>query len=786
MTEPPAPLVVNNVVFMRVIMPSRPNTFGFPTALILVFLLFAAAIGFTGYRYYSSQKEQIISEKYQELSAIADLKAAQIVKWRAERLDDDLRFLNNPAFAASVMRFLANTESAGYRREVVRWLIPISDNCCYHSIVIFDRGMKEKLTLGNDNGAVGQRTRALAFSAMESGKTMISDLHYGDHIGHIHMDVLIPLRLPDLSRPVATMLVRVDPYTELYPLVQSWPTPSRTAETLMVRREGEDVVYLNELRHRKGTALSLHMPLNRRELPSVNAAFGNEGTFRGVDYRGLPVFSVARRISGAPWFLEAKIDEEEILVPVLERARVTGLIVGFLILLSGMGVVLFWRHGSARLYKRLYKEECAHRRLEQDVRLNEARLQSLYNISQYHAADVQDLLDFALAEALSLTGSQFGYIYFYDEDTKLFTLNSWSNGVMKECAVVEPQTVYELERTGIWGEAVRQRRPIMLNDFPVANPLKKGYPPGHVELFTYLTIPVFSKEKIVAVVGIANKEGAYDETDIRQLTLLSDSVWKYVERKRIEDELIRLNKELETRVLERTEDLEAFTYSVSHDLRAPLRAIGGFTRIIRDDYSDSLDDEGRRLLQVVLDNTDRMGQLIEDLLAFSRLGRSEVNRKSVDMTRLASAVLDEYLAGEPGARLKCRLSALPEAVGDPSMLRQVWVNLISNAIKFTLPKGQGTLEVSGSADSGETIYSVRDTGIGFDMANSGKLFGIFQRLHSATEFEGNGVGLAIVQRIVERHGGRVWAEGKPGEGAEFYFSLPASKDGEGLVSIPSQ
>jgi light-regulated signal transduction histidine kinase (bacteriophytochrome) len=343
---------------------------------------------------------------------------------------------------------------------------------------------------------------------------------------------------------------------------------------------------------------------------------------------------------------------------------------------------------------------------------------------------------------------------------------------MKECSVVEPQTTYALDKTGIWGEAVRQRRPILVNDFQGCNPLKKGYPPGHVELFSYLTIPVFFGDTIVAVVGVANKGCAYDETDIRQLTLLSDSVWKYVERKNIEEELIRLNVELEERVQERTEDLEAFTYTVSHDLRAPLRAIIGFSGILLEEYAGSLDAEGRRLLDVVIGNTKRMGQLIDDLLSFSRVGRSELNRCPVDMTAMVRSVCEEVLTEEARDKIRCRVETLPEAEGDYSLLRQVWVNLLSNAVKFTLPKDTGIIEVGALPGHNEIVYYVKDTGVGFESQYIHKLFSIFQRLHSSAEFEGTGVGLAIVQRIVERHGGRVWAEGEEGEGAAFYFSLP--------------
>jgi signal transduction histidine kinase len=227
--------------------------------------------------------------------------------------------------------------------------------------------------------------------------------------------------------------------------------------------------------------------------------------------------------------------------------------------------------------------------------------------------------------------------------------------------------------------------------------------------------------------------------------------------------------ELEAKVRERTAELESFSYSVSHDLRAPLRAIDGYARMLDEDYASRLDAEAQRLIGVVRANARRMGQLIDDLLAFSRLGRQEPARSRLDMNGLAREVANELR----GAReLSMHFSQLPPAKADPALMRQVWLNLIGNALKYSAKKPDARVEVGGREEAQENLYWVRDNGAGFDMRYAEKLFGVFQRLHRPEEFEGTGVGLAIVQRIVTRHGGRVWAQGKPGEGACFFFSLP--------------
>lgn len=248
------------------------------------------------------------------------------------------------------------------------------------------------------------------------------------------------------------------------------------------------------------------------------------------------------------------------------------------------------------------------------------------------------------------------------------------------------------------------------------------------------------------------------------------------ERKRREDEIWQLNHQLERRSseLEATnKELEAFAYSISHDLRAPLRHIVGYTELLQKHSSSRSDDKGRHYMTTILESAKRMGTLIDDLLAFSRIGRAETRETMVSLDQLVKEVQSEVAQETEARNMTWRVGALPDLYGDRSMLKLALVNLVSNAVKFTRTRSRPEIEI-GSSDqpSDGVLVFVKDNGVGFDMKYVNKLFGVFQRLHRADEFEGTGIGLATVKRIVHRHGGRIWAEGQVGVGATFYVSLP--------------
>ncbi len=288
----------------------------------------------------------------------------------------------------------------------------------------------------------------------------------------------------------------------------------------------------------------------------------------------------------------------------------------------------------------------------------------------------------------------------------------------------------------------------------------KGFEEGAVDYLFKPLNPEITKGKVAVLLKIQMQK--------KELIEKNASLEKADERIR------QLNTDLQKNLLQLeviNKELESFSYSVSHDLRAPLRALSGYSKMLEEDYEATLDDEAKRLLDNIQKSAYKMGHLIDNLLEFSRLGKKEVKKTQIDINELVQSVMrDVYSSGEHNATIKTH--ELLNASGDYSLLTQVWFNLISNAVKYSSKKKNPEIEIGSSRGEDGITYYVKDNGAGFDMKYANKLFGVFQRLHSNDEFEGTGIGLAIIQRVIIKHGGKVWAEGKRDEGAVFYFTVP--------------
>ncbi|NVN91030.1 MAG: GAF domain-containing protein [Desulfuromonadales bacterium] len=733
-------------------------------ALIVVFVMLVAGILCAVYFYHHTHEKQHLGAMRSQLSAIADLKLGEITLWRAERLIDASLFHENRAFADIVQSYLLTPPSRRARHDLNVWLASTRANRNYDGIFLFDAHGRNELLLSGQAGVFSPYIAETARTSLQTGRIIFSDFYRSEADGKIYLNIMIPILDPShKGRGLAVLSFRIDPERYLYPFIKKWPVESATAETLIVRRDGNDALFLNQLRFNKNAALNLRIPLTRSATPAVMAVLGRTGVVEGVDYRGVPVFAALRAIPDSPWYLVARMDSSEVYRPLRERMWVTVMLVFALLVSATTGVGLVWRRRNLSYYKRM----------ERDAKRNRERLQCLVNVLQFQAQSIQDLLDNALSEALSLTGSRYGYICFYNEAKQLVTLNSWSRDMMPDCGVLVPQTGYELESIGFWGEAVRQRKPIMVNDFALPDPLRKGCPDGHVPLTRFLTVPVIDQGEIMAVVGVANKETDFDDADVVQLSLLMDSVWKAVVRKRHEEELQQRNAEM-----------ERFTYTVSHDLKSPLVTITAFLGFLEIDIKNNDESRIKKDVGYMRAAADRMGKLLAELLELSRVGRVVTNPVRVNFSDVVQEAL-RLVAGRISERGVTVTVSENRAMlfGDQARLVEIWQNLVENAVKYMGSQVEPRIEIGTEQQGKETQFFVRDNGLGIDMRYHENIFGLFNKLDANSD--GTGLGLALVKRIVELHGGRIWVESDgEGCGSCFRFTLPGAVKGEGCV-VPS-
>ncbi len=539
------------------------------------------------------------SEK--EVSTIADLKAAQIANWWRERHSDAEVIFKTPMIQSRALEFLSGSAPAG--QELLAWMEMRRELNHYRQLILYDARGKPRLSTPPNSSLANTAHDRNFQAALRARDILTTDLHiYGEAASGqrplITLSLWIPMGVkpgPDASAEGA-LLIEIDPYQFLYPLIQSWPSFSRTSETLLVRREGDEVVYLTPLRHRANAELSFRLPIYGR--PTLPAALGHEAVVEGEDYRYVPVLAAVRVVPGTPWFIVAKGDLEEVYTPYRRRVWMIAIV----LLVSSLSAVL----GAGLLLGQ--------------------------------------------------------------RDTHWF-----------------------------------------------------------------------------------REQQAADH---------------------------RLNAKLEQRVKDRTvqleasnRELEAFCYSVSHDLRAPLRGIDGWSLALLEDYREKFDEQGRRYLDRVRSDTQRMGRLIDELLLLSRVTRGQIQQSRVDLSAIAQSVAARLQEAEPERRVEFAVQPGLTAQGDVRLLEIVLSNLLENAWKFSRGRPLARVEFGRTDVDGRPAFFVRDNGAGFDMAYARKLFGAFQRMHKASEFPGTGIGLATVQRVIQRHGGRVWAEAQVDRGATFYFTL---------------
>jgi PAS domain S-box-containing protein len=1062
-------------------------------------------------------------------------------------MGDALTFFRNPAFSNLVRQFFGIESNNVARRQLQTWLANCQSNYSYDAVILLDARATVRLSVPEKTVPIASAIHKSAMALLQTGEVMMQDFYRNEYDQKIYFTILVPI-VDDQAggRRIGVLLLRIDPEAYLYPLIQTWPVPSQTSETLIVRREEDDVLFLNELRFKKNTALNERIPLSDSSVASVKAVLGQQGIVEALDYAGKPVIAALHPVPDSPWFLVARMDKAEINEPLRSWLWMTIIAVGALVTAAGASVGFVWRHQRHRFYREQYETAEALRESEtlmqsiidnstsliyvvdSDGRfllVNQA-LASLLSVTrdelvghtrdiimpkevaQAHRANDLAIINSGKASILEEENPEQDGMHTYlsikyplfDKDGKIYAIGGMSTDITERKHAVEAlrETNAYLENLLNYGNA-----PIIVWDpsltivrFNHAFERLSGYEEKEVKGKKIDLL--FSREKIShsldlihqAVAGnrwetveieiqrrdgesrfvlwnsanIMDRDGktvvatiaqGYDITDrkraveellesevkfrqtfdlspvgivmvgldkrfhrcnsafarflgsvpdelvgkaIDDVTFVEDRqlgmpemmdmvkgqtrsshvqkryvrtdgrvVWgevtislvrdieehpqyflaiiqdtterkqheselrrlyevsehsrtsllsiledqrrveealresqslyhsfieqlpnavfrkdregRYVlvnprfctlkglkredfigrtplevaerelatqgatgqaikyadvgedlheqilktghfyeaeeeyptkdghtqnmfvvrmpvydfrgtiigtqgimfdvsERKRAEEKIQRLNAELEQRVYERTsqleaanKELEAFSYSVSHDLRAPLRSIDGFSQALLEDYHDKLDEHGKSHLLRVRNAAQRMGQLIDDVLDISRIQRVELSRRDIDLSGMAREIVEDLRRTQGREHVGVKIEPELVAIGDPQLIRMLLQNLLENAWKFSSKHRESTIEFGSCQIDGSKVFFVRDDGAGFDMAHADLLFAPFQRLHAQSEFPGTGVGLASVQRVVHRHGGKIWAVSEVEKGATFYFTL---------------
>jgi PAS domain S-box-containing protein len=681
----------------------------------VVFCVLVIGIIAVGGVYYVHQIHSIKKDKQNELKAIADLKSGQLMRWRRERMEDAEMLSGNTPIRSELIQWLKGDTSPGLNNDVKTLLGSMMRSTQYSGVFLFSADRARMMSIPEADRPLPPEVSRIISGSRPSCKPEFIDFHRSAGNGPIRLGILIPIPgcAPSGTDPdLGYLYLEIDPTTFLFPLIQSWPTPSPTAETLIVRREGNDILFLNELRHRKNTALMFRLPITGQNLPSVRAVRGDEGAVEGYDYRGKAVWAFFKKILDSPWFLVAKVDREEIYSPIRTEAFIVTLVIVLMIIGGGSVIGMWYRGRLAGFYR-------------QQLELKQERtvLAERVNLLTRHANDIIFMLneDWRILEANDRALEAYGYSLEEFQKMHLYELRSSESRAEFE-NLMEPV----INQGGAVAETIHRR--------------KDG-----------ATFPVESSVRLVEMGG-----KKYVMDIIRDIT----------ERRKAEEEVIKILTNLERS----NKELEQFAYVASHDLQEPLRMVSSFTQLLARRYEDKLDQDARDYIDFAVSGANRMQRLIQDLLIYSRVTTTKNTSVPVDMNAILDEVLTNLQVTIKESGTVVTKDHLPVVLADHTHLIQVVQNLIGNAIKFR-DQASPRIHISAEKGNSEWIFSVRDNGMGIEPQYFERIFVIFQRLHAGDSYQGTGIGLTLCKRIIQGHGGRIWVESEPGKGSTFYFTL---------------
>jgi PAS domain S-box-containing protein len=716
--------------------PESPNPVPAREIRYSLLLLVTAAILVAGYLYYRSEIVRIRLEQSRVISGIGELKSGQVEQWRFERIADAQVAVLDPILLNAVALYQREPFSSEPRQALAASLAARAKAYRYlEARLTFIDGSTlssiDSLTTSRNDTTTG----AAMAEVLAGGDARLSEF-FATGSGTVRVDAVAALR-DAAGKAIGVLVLRCDPDRFLNPMIRFWPGESRTAAAWLVERQGDEVAIIGGESEYQGRPLSFWKGPPAKAPAAVRASLERAGAFDGADADGNRVLADLRSIPHSEWRMVSQIEADEIMASGRFRLRAIALIVASVVLLTFVTFSLLHRRRQAVLFEERYLAERRGREAHQALRESEAKFREVLESMNLAAIvlDGKGRVTLCSDYLLELTGWARPEVIGHD----------WFERFLPQEIRSEIQSVFARFFTG---------------DAP------KRY-----------ENEIVTRKGRRILIGWSNSTLRDDKGAAIGVVSIGEDI---TARKQAQDDLQKLNAELERRVQERTaqlasknKELETFSYSVSHDLKAPLRGIDGYSKILLDEYSEKIDGEGREFLRNIRSGADQMRQLIEDMLAYSKLERRSLTLTPQDLRASVERVIAErrFELGEA----QVVVDVAPGAISaDHEGLAIVLRNLIDNAVKFSRLRRPPVIEIRSRIDGDRHILSVKDNGTGFAMKHHDLIFQIFQRLHRAEEYNGTGVGLAIVKKAMDRMEGRVWAESEPEKGAVFSIELPVA------------
>lgn len=713
--------------------------------LVAIWGVIVLAVLISGVSFYRHQKRVQMERVETELKTIADLKASQIAEWRKERLGDAAVMMNSVFFVDAVERWIKEPTAAD-KVEIHSRLESMVESYHYEDIIIVDIEGRARYRLKDSNAPLPVIEIQAIKMAARLRKPILTEIHIDGDDPTPHLEVIAPFicNHSKAGHVFAAAILQIDAEEFLYPLIQKWPTKSRSAETLLVRKDGDKALFINNLRYRKTSALKLRIPMTDREVPGIMCLKGKRGFVKGLDYRGVEVAAVLTGIPSSTWCMVSKVDSAEAFSHWRDSSVLILTLIVVLLVASTAMISAVWQMSANAHYQDILSAR------EAQLKLMSEREAAELERKKTTAELVESEARLRKAQEISHLGSwEFNIIkntlYWSDEVYRIFGLQPQEFAATYEAFI---ETVHPDDRALVdssYSDSV--------------NAGKDGYEIEHRIVRKRTGEVRYVHEKC---------EHFRDETGniIKSIGMVLD----ITERRNNEESIQELMKNL----MEKNADLEAFTYTISHDLKSPIVTINGFAQALLEDAGDILDDDCKMYLNRIMSASDRMADQITALLEYTRIGLSDQRITVNEFNQLAEESVNSLIGRAKNAGVNVVIKQCDARIrGNSSLISQVFDNLIGNAIKYMNEDNPSPeVEVGAVVNGSQAACYVKDNGPGIAPEYHEKIFGVFQRVPGSSSKEGTGIGLATVKRIVEKHSGRIWIESEPGKGSVFYFTLP--------------